>query len=134
MTSSTQTVSAVMSPSGYIMSHTEFNIQYANNYSNNQHNRLNLTDIRGVTGIHVEFIFMVIGLSTECGSSGDLFELYEIVNNNNNTYNQLYYCYDTKAPPPSQSFSIKPTATLLIFEFKSKSANRYSGFMLKYTG
>jgi len=113
------------------MSHTEFNIQYAKNYVNNLHNRLNLTDIRGVTAIHVEFIFMGIGPSLECGFSGDLFELYEIVDD---TYNQLYYCYDIRAPPPSQNLSINPSATSLIFEFKPDRINRYSGFMLKYTG
>jgi len=69
MTSSTQTVSAVTSPSGYIMSHTGFNIQYANNYGNKKHYRLNMTDMRGVTVIHLEFISMTIGSSTECGSS-----------------------------------------------------------------
>jgi len=131
MTSSTQTVSAVTSPSGYIMSHEGFNIQHANLYGNNQHNKLNMTDIRGVTGLHVEFMFMGIGPSTECGSSGDLFELYEIVDD---TYNQLYYCYDTKVPPPPQNHSINPSATSIIFEFKLDRINKYSGFMLKYTG
>jgi len=131
MTSSTQTVSAVTSPSGYIMSHAEFNIQYANFYGKNQHKKLNLTDIRGVTGIHVEFIHMAIGPSLECGSSGDVFKLTEIVNN---TYNQLYHCYDTRVPPPSQNLSINPSATSIIFEFKSDSLNRYPGFLLKYTG
>jgi len=130
MTSSTLTVSAVTSPSGYIMSHEGF-IQYAKNYSNNLHNRLNLTDLRGVTGIHVEFIFIIIGLSTECGFSGDLFELTEIVNGE---YNQLCYCYDTQVPPPSQNLSINPSATSIIFEFKSDSKTRYPGFLLKYTG
>ncbi|KAF6033409.1 hypothetical protein EB796_008283 [Bugula neritina] len=130
MTSSTQTVSAVTSPSGYIMSHTGFNIQLAKNYGNNLHNRLNLTDIRGVTGIHVEFIFMAIGPSTECGSSGDLFELYEIVDGE---YNQLYYCYDTQVPPPSQNLSINSLANYLIFEFKSDSISDYNGILLKYT-
>jgi len=131
MTSSTQTVSAVTSPSGYIMSHQEFNIYLANLYGDNKHNKLNLADIRGVTGIHVEFIFMAIGPSTECGSSGDLFALNEVVANN---YNQLYYCYDTKVLPSPENHSINPSATLLIFEFKSESVNSYPGFMLKYTG
>jgi len=131
MTSSTQTVSAVRSTSGYIMSHTGFNIQIAKNYSNNLHNRLNLTDIKGVTGIHVDFIYMAIGPSTECGSSGDEFELYEIVDGE---YNQLYYCYDTQVPPPSLNLSINSLANYLIFEFKSDSISDYNGILLKYTG
>ncbi|KAF6025880.1 hypothetical protein EB796_015813 [Bugula neritina] len=131
MTSSTQTVSAVTSPSGYIMSHEGFNIQYANNYSNNLHNKLNLTDIRGFTELYVEFIFMAIGPSSKCGSSGDLFDLYQIVDG---VYNQLYYCYDTKVPPPPQNHSINPSATSLIFEFKSNTSSTYPGILLKYTG
>jgi len=131
MTSSTPTVSAVTSPSGYIMSHEGFNIQIAKNYGRNLHNRLNLTDIRGVTGIHLEFIYMGIGSLTECGSSGDVFDLYEIVDG---THNLLYYCYDTRVPPPSQYFSINPSATSIMFELKSDSVNRYSGFQVKFTG
>jgi len=131
MTSSTQTVSAVMSPSGYIMSHTGFNIQYAKNYGRNLHNKLNLTDLRGVTEINLEFIFMAIGPLSECGLSGDVFELYQVVDNN---YIQLYYCYDTRVPPPPQNFFINPSATFIIFEFKSHIIHRYPGFLLKYTG
>jgi len=131
MTSSTQFVSAVESPSGYITSHKGFNIQYAKHYGYKRHNKLNLTDFRGVTGIHVEFIFMAIGPSTKCGSSGDVFEFSEIVNGE---YNHLYHCYDTKVPPPSQNLSINPSATSIIFEFKSNSKKYYPGFLLKYTG
>jgi len=132
MISSTQTVSAVTSPSGYVMSHEGFNIQLAaKNYGYNLYNKLNLTDIRGDTGICLEFIFMAIGPSLTCGSSGDLLGLYEIVDD---TYNQLYYCYDTKVPPPPLNLSISPSATSIILQFKSDSVNKYPGFLLKYTG
>jgi len=132
MTSSTQTVSAVTSPSGYIMSHTEFNIQYAKHYDNNLYNRLNLTDMRGFTEIQLEFIYMTIGRSTVCNSSdNDGFKFYKIVND---TYSQLYFCYNTEFPPPLQNHSINPSATSLIFEFKSDSQDQYNGLLLKYTG
>jgi len=131
MTSSTQTVSAITSPSGYIMSHNTFNIQYAKNYDNNKHYKLNLTDIKGATGIHVEFIFMGIGPSKMCkNSSGDLFKLNEI---GHGTYNQLYYCYDSQAIPSPLNLSINSSATHLLFELEIMNNYKYPGVFLKYT-
>jgi len=127
MTSSTQTVSAVTSPSGYIMSHVRFDIQYAKNYYNNRHNRLNLADIRGVTELHVEFIFMAIGPSTKCESSGDLFRL------SSKPTDDLYSCGGIRIPSPPQYLPINPDTSSLLFSLTTDSGNRYPGFLLKYT-
>jgi len=127
MTPSTQTISAVTSSSGYIMSHKGFNIQIAKNYGKNLHKKLNLTDFGEVTGIHVEFIDMAIGSSSKCGSSGDEFRL------SSKSTDNLYSCRDIRMPPPPQYFPINSAISSLLFSFTTDSLSRFNGFLLKYT-
>jgi len=121
MTPSTQTVSAVESPSGYIMSHNTFNILYVKLYGNNRHNKLSLTNAKGVTGIHVEFINMAIGSSLERGFSGDEFRL------SSNLTDELYSCRDIRMPPPPQHLPINSATSFLFLSLTTDSVNRVSG-------